>query len=210
MKNKWLVPLVVMSGMTVMLSCSYYKTVRASFYYDKKPGDVLFQSLAPNPVANMIEGSTGSRYSHCGILCKDNDNWYVVEAIGPVKLTPYWSWINRGYGKQFDAYRLQDIAGREADFIAAAKIFLGKNYDHHYKMDDDEIYCSELVYKAYHTTFHDTIGKIQYLKDLNWKPYEKLIEQIENGPVPLERDMITPKSISESPKLVLVYNTLKE
>ena len=209
MKYKYLAPIIAIVGTACIIVFLYFRPLLAIFNYDKKSGDLLFQSLAPNQIANMIEGSTGSRYSHCGILVLEDNNWYVLEAIGPVKLTNYWTWINRGYEKRFDAYRINEISGKELQFINAAKVYIGKKYDHKYKMDDNEIYCSELLYKAFLDSFHHTIGKIEHLGDLNWKPYTKLIETIEGGPVPIDREMITPKSISESKELTMVYNSLK-
>ena len=51
-------------------------------------GDILFQSLPKNPVVVAIEGVTESDFSHCGIVVKREDDWHVLEAIGPVKETP--------------------------------------------------------------------------------------------------------------------------
>ena len=53
--------------------------------YQPHEGDLLFQSLPMNPVVQTIEVASRSPYSHCGIVVKKNDQWFVLEAIGPVK-----------------------------------------------------------------------------------------------------------------------------
>jgi hypothetical protein len=56
--------------------------------YHWQEGNLLFQSLFRVPLVDAIEGSTGSPFSHCGILHRRADGWVVIEAIGPVKETP--------------------------------------------------------------------------------------------------------------------------
>src|SRR5688572_10537775 len=77
--------------------------------YEPKEGDIVFQSL-PNPpgldLVDAIEGSTGSPYSHCGMVVREGTRWKVIEAIGPVQQIPLEQWIARGREKAVWAYRL--------------------------------------------------------------------------------------------------------
>jgi hypothetical protein len=43
------------------------------------------------------------------------------------------------------------------------------------------------------------------LGDLNWKPFERFIREMEGGALPLGRPMITPVGVTRSPALVKVY-----
>src|SRR5262245_61462109 len=75
--------------------------------YSPQEGDIIFQSLSGSELTDMIEGATGSRFSHCGIVVRRGDKWMVLEAIGPVKETVLSNWIQRGSGAEFAAYRLE-------------------------------------------------------------------------------------------------------
>lgn len=174
--------------------------------YEPKHGDVVFQSLGSSPLIDMIEGCTKSAYSHCGIVLQKDGKWLVVEAIGPVREIPLEQWIRNGTKNGFAAYRLKAGYTAKADaFVKAATTFLGKPYDIRYRLDDEKIYCSELVFKAFRKATGEELGRLIKLKELDWKPYEPLIKQIENGDVPLEREIITPVAVSRAKQLERVY-----
>jgi hypothetical protein len=88
--------------------------------------------------------------------------------------------------------------------VAEAERFLGKPYDIHYEFDDAKIYCSELIFKGFKAATGEDLGRVRKLGDLKWQPYEAVIRQIENGGLPLERPMITPRDMSEAGQLELV------
>jgi len=169
-------------------------------------GDVLFQSMPYSPLVEAIEGITSSPYSHCGIVAKSKaGQWVVIEAIGPVRETPISNWIDQGRRGWFEAYRLSpEFEPKIPLILAAARKYLGRPYDIHYSFDDKRIYCSELIFKAVLTATGKKLGKVERLGDLNWKPHERFIRSIE-GKVPLDRAMITPRSLAEAPELTKVY-----
>jgi hypothetical protein len=72
-------------------------------------------------------------------------------------------------------------------------------------MDEAKIYCSELLWKATRDATGVRLGKIQKLGDLNWRPYEQVMREIENGALPLEREMITPRAVTEDGRLKEVF-----
>ncbi len=170
-------------------------------------GDILFQSLPRGPLVDAIEGATRSPFSHCGIAHLTPRGWVVIEAIGPVKETPLADWIGQGRGKKYAVFRLKPAYRPQIPaMIKAAKTYLGRPYDVKYELDDEKIYCSELIFKAYGRGGGSALGQLQKLGDLNWKAFEKTITQIEGGPVPLDRLMITPRALSEAPQLERVGN----
>ncbi len=76
-------------------------------------------------------------------------------------------------------------------------------------MDDEAIYCSELIYDAYaEATGGEQLGELVRLGELNWRPYEATIRHFEGGPAPLDREMITPRDLAKAEQLmqILVYN----
>ncbi len=169
--------------------------------YQPQEGDLIFQSLPSSEVVKMIEGVSQSRYSHCGIVAWKNGEWVVIEAIGPVKETPLFEWIYRGREFDFDVYRIDAETEVLTMMIAKARGYMGRPYDIKYAMDDEKIYCSELIFKAYRDATGEALGKPQPLGKLNWKPYEKTIRKIEEGDPPLERMIITPAAITQSEKV---------
>lgn len=175
--------------------------------YEPREGDVVFQSLPRGPLVEAIEGITESPFSHCGVVMKNADgHWVVHEAIGVVRETPLHLWITRGRDARIDVWRLRDIGGRNTDVLRdALNKYSGKPYDFRYAPDDSEIYCSELVFKAYRDAYAVELGVWENLGDLNWQPFEAFIREMENGALPLDRPMITPVGVTRSAELVKVY-----
>jgi hypothetical protein len=207
--------LLIGLALCIFVGChSERKSAAASAEYEPQAGDFVFQSLPHNPLIDAIEGSSGSPFSHCGVVKKrdavkpHDPFWVVIEAIGPVKETPLSWWITQGRGSAYVVYRLNDpLAKKIPAIIAAAEKYEGRPYDIHYDMDDEKIYCSELLYKAVRDASGKKLGKIRRLGELNWRPYEQVIRSIENGNLPLDREMITPRDFSEAPELQQVFRS---
>ncbi|MDQ8205862.1 hypothetical protein, partial [Pelagicoccus sp. SDUM812003] len=77
-----------------------------------------------------------------------------------------------------------------------------------YDFDDEKIYCSELIFKAFRDVFHEDLGEVVTLGDLDWRPYEEFIRSIDPS-LPLERKMITPRHLSEAAQLEPVCVSIK-
>ena len=91
--------------------------------------------------------------------------------------------------------------------MSAAESYTGRPYDFHYALDDDYIYCSELVYKGFKKVIGRGLGQTKQLGDLNWRPHEAFIRSMEDGALPLAREMITPVDLSRAPELQPVPGT---
>lgn len=173
---------------------------------------MIFQSLSANSdLVRAIEGVTESPYSHCGVVYKKGGKWFVNEAIINVHSTPLFQWIRRGRWDRFDVYRLKpEFQKHIPEFIASLKPYQGRPYDFRYRLEDDSIYCSELIYHAFYDATGIHLGKIDKLGDLNWRPYEKTIIKYEGGDPPLERTMITPVGLAQAPQLRKVLGKIEE
>ncbi len=192
--------------------CLYFHVGPILYYlvaYTPQEGDIVFQALPHMPLVDAIEGISQSPYSHCGVVVKDQEgNWKVLEAIGDVHEVSLYLWVIRGRSGGFCVYRLKpEFRPLIPEMVAACRTYIGKPYDYDYDMSDDAIYCSELVYKGFRTASHGgQLGKLQALGDLNWKPYEKIVREIESNRLPLDRLMITPVSLSKAPQLEKVFS----
>lgn len=175
--------------------------------YEPRDGDVIFQSLPHGPVVWAIEGVTGSPYSHCGIVARKDDQWIVYEAYRGVSATPLKTFLCRGRGGGFAVYRLRDEHRRHIpETLRCCEKYLGLPYDIRYRLDDETIYCSELIYKAFRdATDGQQLGDLVRFGDMNWQPYELLIRRIEGGEVPVDREMITPVELAKARQLEPVF-----
>lgn len=189
-----------------LLLCACGNQALRAVRYLPQEGDVAFQSLPHEPLVDAIEGCTESPFSHCGILHRAGGQWVVIEAIGPVKETPFAAWVAQARDARYSVFRLR--AGYRAKipaFIAAAQSYAGRPYDIHYDMDDAAIYCSELIFKAFRKAAGEDLGKLQTLGQLKWERHALVIKYLEGGKLPLNRMMITPRSLSEAVQLERVY-----
>ena len=192
---------------TLLFLFSLIPHVFAFGAYEPKEGDLYFQSLPRNAVVNAIEGASESPYSHCGILVRMDDAWFVLEAIGPVRETPLAKWIKQARDKHYDVFRLErEHTGNIPAFIKAARKYMGRPYDIRYRMDDEKIYCSELIFKGYRDATGESLGKLVKFGDLKWVRHTPVILAIE-GSIPLNRTMITPRHLSEAKQLEKVFSS---
>jgi hypothetical protein len=174
--------------------------------YVPQQGDLIFQSLSHDELGRVIEHATRSPLSHCGILVWEDGEWQVLEAIGPVTRTPWAQWKRRGKDNGILVCRLKpEFAHHVEPMIRAAEHFLGRPYDFRYQWDDEHIYCSELIWKAYHAVSGRKLGEKQPLRELDWEPNAVFIEKLEGGPVPLDREMITPVAVARAADVEVVF-----
>ena len=190
-------------------------TVGGAYYlfekgaYVPRSGDIIFQSSPLNDLVRAIEGATESKYSHTGIVIKIEDRWIVREALkSGVCDTPLEEFIDRGRNDSIAVYRLkrkyeQYLSG----FVKKSALYLGRPYDPYYFMDNEHLYCSELVFKAFKDASGIALGGLDRFGDLKWEQYKVFIEKIEDGTIPKDRLVITPVAISKAKQLERVYSS---
>lgn len=176
-----------------------------------KSGDLIFQTSLSGQ-SKAIQLATNSKYSHCGIIYKENGKFYVFEAIQPVKTTPLDKWISRGKDSHYVIKRLKnadEILTKETlqKMKNEGEKFKGKNYDLTFEWSDDKIYCSELIWKIYKRSTGIEIGKLEKLSDfdLTNEAVKKKMKERYGDKIPMEEVVISPKAIFES-KLLITIN----
>ena len=185
------------------------KTAAKSNNYEPQEGDLVFQALPLDlDLVVAIEGVTKSHYSHVGVLHKRNGEWTVIEASSPgVIYTPFEKWKTHGRNKRWAAFRLKAEHHKKIpQFLLNLHLHTGKEYDFKYELSENKLYCSELVYHAWRKTTGQKMGKLTKIGELNWKPHQKTIEKYNGGPMPLDRQMISPIELSKASQLQRVYN----
>jgi hypothetical protein len=118
--------------------------------YLPKSGDIIFQT-SQSSQSKLIQAVTLSPFSHVGVITIKNGQSYVYEAIKTVQLTPLKTWIARGQNGKYSVYRLkEDLNDVQVNHLTnAASEFQGQSYDIGFKWSDEQLYCSELVWKVY-------------------------------------------------------------
>ena len=175
-----------------------------------KNGDLIFQTSLSGQ-SKAIQLATKSKYSHCGIIYKDGNNYFVFEAVQPVKYTPLDKWIARGQNGKFVIKRLKN-ADQVLTSLALAKMkevgdkFNSKNYDLTFEWSDDKIYCSELIWKIYKRSIGIEIGKLQKLSDfdLTNNAVKKKMQERYGDKIPMDEIVISPAAIFNSELLTTV------
>ncbi len=173
-------------------------------------GDIIFHT-SKSAQSKAIQLATKSKYSHCGLIYKMDNKYFVYEAVGPVKLTPLENWIARGSENKFVVKRLINSA-QILTPSALKKLkqegdrYNGKKYDVSFEWSDDKIYCSELVWKMYKKATGLEIGKTQKLNefDLTSTIVKGIMQKRYGKNVPLNEVVISPQSIFESNLLLTV------
>ncbi len=175
-----------------------------------KEGDIIFQSDSAGQ-GKAIQLATHSEYSHCGILFKENGKWIVYEAVQPVKKTALDVFISHGDKKAWAVVRLKDQAsllkdGKLARMKSVASSFLNKNYDIYFDWSDDQLYCSEYVWKIYQRGAGIEIAGLRKFSSFDLKdPVVKYILQQRFGNnIPLDRTVISPADLYNSPLVIRV------
>lgn len=186
--------------------------------YVPQAGDVLFQALPEWMMVTAIEAITGSAYSHCGIVAPavDAGGWVVLESwalagqggeiSGGVIETPLEEWLARCDNGHFVAARFRGLDFLEAsEVLSAAKRYMGRSYDIRFDLDNDEFYCSELIYRAYADATGAALVAPVAFGTLDWEPWALFIRAAEKGEIPIHRLVVTPQQLLESPLLETVY-----
>jgi uncharacterized protein YycO len=179
-------------------------TVGCSVGYQPKTGDIVFQDLK-TASSEAIKAATESPYSHCGIVKQEGDGFVVIEAVGPVREIDLESWIENGAGL-FSAFRLKEDAEFEKA-VSVAEHYLGLPYDRAYSWNDEEFYCSELVYKAYDRGCGISLCE---LKQVDTYSLGLIDEQTREGldSTFLSQRVVAPGDLARSPLLKLVYSNM--
>lgn len=197
--------------LSVLLLFGCKKTENNAVYNNKlKDGDLIFQT-SQSAQSQAIQVATKSKYSHCGIIYKKGDEYFVFEAIQPVQTTPLDKWIARGKDSHYVVKRLKDAdkiltPSNLKKMKSAGKKMEGKNYDLYFEWSNDRIYCSELIWKIYKEGTGIEIGNLEQLKDFDLSHPNvkaKLKERYGNN-IPKNEKVISPSAMFNSELLYTV------
>ena len=180
--------------------------------YHLQTGDIVFQATGGQQ-CEAIRAATHSPFSHCGVVFESDGRLYVLEAINPVVSTPLAKFRKRSLPGTFHARRLKGIDKHltplvMANAIAWSESNLGKSYDALFLWNDNELYCSELVWKI----FHESAG-LELVQPRRFDSFD-LSSEIVQGLIverfgsrdkfPGAEPVVAPSDLAKSPLLVEV------
>lgn len=179
-----------------------------------KSGDVILLPLNCQ-LCRAIMLETSSVYAHSGIILKKNEEWYVAEALGSVRLVSLKSFVKRAWNQYpLKIVRLKELQQRfltskesHQDFSdKALELFSTQfehlSFDHEFLWDNRDIegkesyYCSEFVAKFLNHFIKNKITPLPMSFDRSpsfwWDFFEGLVPQGKEGlsPGDLERQEI--------------------
>lgn len=177
--------------------------------YLPKSGDIIFQS-SQSSQAKLIQAVTQSPFSHVGVITFQNGDSYVYEAIKTVQLTPLETWISRGQSGKYSVYRLkEELNEAQINHLTnAGSAFQGQSYDIAFKWSDEQLYCSELVWKIYKNGLAVELIEPRPMKSyigLNEKAKQEMYKRWGNNEY-INELTVAPSDLAKSPLLELTYS----
>jgi hypothetical protein len=171
-------------------------------------GDIVFSGSVLGQGAAII-AATGSPFTHCGVVFKQDGRWMVIEAVQPVSVATLEDFMARGRKEVFTVRRLKTAiapdAYRKAREWAAAQV--GRDYDLRFGWDDKKLYCSELVWKIYQQAGIELCPPRRFRDyDLQRPEVKKMIEQRYGGMdrLPMDEKVVAPSDLAASKLLMEV------
>ncbi len=174
-----------------------------------KTGDIVFQQSYSNQ-SKAIALATHSKYSHIGLVIETDTGMVVYEAVQPVKISTVQNFKNSSKDSVFAVKRLINTSKLTVENSNKLNAYLnaqiGKNYDILFNWNDKEMYCSELVWKAY-AEIGIELCKPRPLKDydLNSEEVQGIISIRYKENIPYDEPMVAPVDIYHSKLLKTIY-----
>lgn len=172
-----------------------------------RDGDLIFQHIG-GVQGEALQLATQSPWTHVGIAFKEHGAWMVLEAVGPVKRTPLAEWVEQGDGA-YAIRRLKEKPLTPADIERlrnAAEPYIGLPYDLRFLWSNNEIYCSELVWKIYNEGLGIALCTPKPMRDYNLgsKQVRAVMHERYGSAPPLDEPMVAPSTLLHCPMLVPV------
>ena len=168
-----------------------------------KNGDIIF-IVNPAGQGKAIQLATKSKYTHVGIVFIENGKTYVYHAVEPVSKSELEDFVGMSADGTYSVKRLKDQSVLTSSVIAQMKNEatqkLGIHYDLGFNWSDEELYCSEYVWKLYEHALKLEIGKPCPLKefDLSHPKVKYIMEQRYGKDIPYNEKMISPGDMYNS------------
>jgi uncharacterized protein YycO len=198
---------LIVISILISLSSIFGKPLDTSVLED---GDIIFHESISEQ-ATAIKLATKSRYTHVGIIFRYGNDFKVLEAIEPVKITNLNSFISRGTNNHFIIKRIKNSREILTPIVISrmkknGNTLIGKHYDFYFEWSNDRIYCTELVWKLYNKFTGLKIGELKTLKnfDISSMTVQKLMKKRYGNNIPYSEPVISPVDMLNSSELITI------
>lgn len=193
--------LSIFTALFVALVCCSFLVFKKTPHL--KNGDVIFITNQSGQ-GKAIQLATKSKYTHVGIVFIENGKTFVYHAVEPVSKNSLEEFVSMSEDGKYSVKRLKDTVLLTQQAIkqmhSEAIKDLGKHYDLGFNWSDDELYCSEFVWKLYNQSLKIQIGNLKPLKsfDLTHPKVKQIMEQRYGKNIPYDEKMISPGDMFNS------------
>lgn len=171
-----------------------------------KNGDIVF-IVNPSGQGKAIQLATKSKYTHVGIVFWEKGVPMVYHAVEPVSKNTFDEFTEMSADGKCFVKHLKDQTLLTPEVItkmlSEAKSKLGIHYDLGFNWSDEELYCSEFVWKLYNHALGIDIGKLRPLKDfdLTHPAVKNIMKRRYGKKIPYNEKMISPGDMYDSEML---------
>lgn len=189
--------------------------------FEWQEGDILFQDGDCGDFCEAIrkvtDGYEGHDFSHNGILAKEDDKWFVLEAVSAgVKLTPLDTFLFRHVNEMGQPkVHVGRLAPNYQKLIPQAleygKTLLGKPYDQTFDLDNDAYYCSELIHLSFQKANNDQpvfqLHPMTFIDPDTGETFEVWATYFEKMGIPIPEGApgLNPGGMTLDPAITMVY-----
>ncbi len=212
--------ILLISIISLSYCCVLIYSCQQPVHNELREGDLLFQDLNCGSLCDAIEavteGVNGKDFSHCAMVVSINDTLKVIEAIGgEVQVNS----LKTFFIRSGDTISIQNITiGRPKKeyealipkAVAYAIQQIGQPYDDEFLLNNNKLYCSELLYESFKAANnnHDFfVLQPMTFKDPEtndffpaWVDYYQALQE----PIPEGEPGINPGLISRSGKIEII------
>ncbi len=161
-------------------------------YCHLKEGDLVFQNSISDQ-SPMIFAAQLSPWTHCGVIVEKNGKKYVLEAVGPSKLTPWREWRRRGRFGYAITRRV-----KKGDVKIRYQRYTGQPYDLAFKFDNGRLYCSELIYEVYRREFDIQLAKPHKVSHYHFTWLPSIRKAMKRRGISRKQEAVAPADILNS------------
>ena len=200
--------LLIFGSLLLLFACS------SSVEQPLKSGDLLFVSSAASSfeqaIADVTNDELQQNFSHVGLVNVTDSGVYVIEAAPNhgVVYRPIAEFEQENIEKLIFTGRLKTQYQQWIpEAISHAYLHLGKPYDYAFDFDNDDYYCSELIYFAFAEAskkpdvFETPPMTFKPSEDADFLPFWVDYFAKLNIPIPEGKPGVNPNGISRSDKL---------
>ncbi len=174
-----------------------------------KDGDIIF-IVNPSGQGKAIQLATKSKYTHVGVIFFEKGKAMVYHAVQPVTVSTVEEFKEMSADGKYEVRRLKDrsLLTKEnvSSMLSKARTQVGMDYDIFFAWDDEQLYCSEYVWKLYNEFTKLEIGKLRPLKDfdLSSPKVKEIMGKRYGDKIPYDEKMISPGDMFDSELLETV------